>query len=81
MKAADLPRATALAAELDGLAMVAGRLAAGEPLRITVGAVGSESEIVVSAGWLADLRATLLDSLETRQERARAALRGLGVDG
>ena len=80
MKAADLARATALIAEMQAARKLADRLGAGEPLRLIVGTGGEEAEIVLSAGFTAELRDQLFDALEEKALAARDGAIALGVE-
>ncbi|WP_315920406.1 hypothetical protein [Mesorhizobium sp. SP-1A] len=80
MRSADLKGALAMVeARAENIAM-RDRLAAREPLRLLVGQGGGQSEIVLSAAYLADLRAGLVYSLNRRIAGNDAALARMGVE-
>jgi hypothetical protein len=80
VKLTDLDRAHAAAAELAAAERLAGRLEAGEAMRLLVGAGGNESEIVLAAGFAADLRAQLAKGLRQKAGQARERLAAMGVE-
>ncbi|MCA0025492.1 MULTISPECIES: hypothetical protein [unclassified Mesorhizobium] len=80
MKAADLDKASSLAAaRVQNLAM-RDRLAAGEPLVLSIGEGGKTSQIVMSSGWLADVRRDLVAAFNLRISENDAALSAMGVE-
>lgn len=80
MRAADLAKAQAALAELEAAEMLAMRLGAGDPLRLTVGTAGNESGIVLSAGFEAELRGQLARGLQAKADAQRASLAAMGVE-
>lgn len=77
MKAADLDRARDLIAQRAKTQDTLRKLEGGEPLRLMLGA---GDEIVLSASFLADLRADLARGLSRRVDDLDVLLRGMGVE-
>lgn len=80
MKSADLGRAAALAEKLADTRRVVKRLTDGEKLRLTVGAAGHESELVLTPAFAASLRDAVLGSLGDSIAEIEASLAALGVE-
>lgn len=80
MRAADLTRATALAAARAQNVAMRDRLNAGEALALSIGEGGKASEIVMSSAWLDTVRRDLIAGFTLRIDDNDAALAALGVD-
>lgn len=80
MKASQLAAAASLVATRKQNVALRQRLAAGEPLRLLVGTGNTDSEIVLSDGYAAEIRSDLLKAFDARIAEDDAALAKMGVE-
>lgn len=80
MKAADLEKAVKLAKTRAQNIAMRDRLAAYETLTLSIGDGGKLSEIVMSVGWVEDVRCALIADFNKHIEANDKALADLGVE-